>query len=110
MQGSALTTGAAARKGLLLQWSENRGGFCRVCVEVRSAKGECPSAIAVGEKAEVADLDEARGQDVKQEARMNSTASRVMTLMRLLCLESRQRKRTWPLTRPRSLPLAMATR
>src|SRR5664279_5306544 len=55
-------------KSLLLQWSENRGGLCRVCVEVRSAKGECPSAIAVSEKAEVADLDEARGQDVKQEA------------------------------------------
>ena len=35
---------------------------------MQSAKRECPSAIAVGEQAEVADLDEARGQDVKQEA------------------------------------------
>ena len=35
---------------------------------MQSAKSECPSAIAVGQQAEVADLDEARGQDVEQEA------------------------------------------
>ena len=68
MQGSALTTGAAAMKSLLLQWSKNPGWLCRGCVKMESAKGECPSAVAVGEQAEVADLDEARGQDVEQEA------------------------------------------
>ena len=68
MQGSALATGAAAMESLLLQWSENRGGLCSGCVEVQSAKSECAAAVAVGEQAEVADLDEARGQDVKQEA------------------------------------------
>ena len=52
----------------MLQWSENRGGLCRGCVEVQSAKRECPSAVSVSQQAEVADLDEARGQDVEQEA------------------------------------------
>ncbi len=55
-------------KSLLLRLSENRAGLCSGCVEVQSAKRECPSAIAVSEQAEVADLDEARGQDVEQEA------------------------------------------
>jgi hypothetical protein len=41
---------------------------------------------------------------------LNSTASSFMTLLRLLCRESRHRKRTWPLSRLRSLPLEMATR
>src|SRR5271165_4624190 len=68
MQGAALATGAAAMKSLLLQWSENRGGLCSGWVEVHSAKRECPSAVSVGEQAKVADLDEARGQDVEQEA------------------------------------------
>ena len=70
MQGTAVATGAAAMESLLLQLSENRGGLCHIhiWVEVQSAKRKCPSAIAVGEQAEVADLDEARGQDVKQEA------------------------------------------
>ena len=35
---------------------------------MESAKSECSSAIAVGQQAEVTDLDEARRQDVKQEA------------------------------------------
>jgi len=68
MQGAALTLGAAAMESLLLQWSENRGGLCSGWVEVESAKRKCPAAIAVGEQTEVADLDEARRQDVKQEA------------------------------------------
>ena len=55
-------------KSLLLQWSKNPGWLCSGCVEMHSAKGECPSAIAVGEQAEVADPDEALGQDVEQEA------------------------------------------
>ena len=55
-------------ESLLLQWSENRGWLCSGCAEMESAKGKCPSAITIGEQAEVADLDEARGQDVKQEA------------------------------------------
>ena len=61
MQGSALTLGAAAMESSLLQWSENRGGLCNIHirVEVQSAKSKCPSAIAVSEQAEVADLDEA---------------------------------------------------
>ena len=68
MQGAALATGAAAMESLLLQWSENRGGLCSICVEVQSAKRKCLSAVTVSEQAEVADPDEARGQDVKQEA------------------------------------------
>jgi hypothetical protein len=35
---------------------------------VQSARSKCPSAVAVGQQAEVADIDEARGQDVEQEA------------------------------------------
>ena len=45
-----------------------------------------------------------------QERRMNSVASSLMVLLRLLCRESRQRKRTWPFSTPISLPLEMATR
>ena len=68
MQGSALALGAAAMKSLLLPLSENRTGLCSGSVEVQSAKIECATAVAVGEQAEVADLDEARGQDMEQEA------------------------------------------
>ena len=35
---------------------------------MESAERQCLASIAVGEQAEVADLDEARGQDVEQEA------------------------------------------
>ena len=68
MQGPALTLGAAAMKSLLLPLSENRAGLGSRSVEVQSAKSECPSAISVSEQAEVADLDETRGQDVEQKA------------------------------------------
>ena len=68
MQASALATGATAMECLLLQLSENRSCVCRGRVEVHSAKRKCPSAVSVGQQAEVADLDEARGQDVEQEA------------------------------------------
>jgi len=60
--------GATSMKSLLLQLSENHGGFCRDRVETESTKHQRLSAVAVGEQAEVADLDEARGQDVEQEA------------------------------------------
>ena len=52
----------------MLQLSKDRGCVGSGSVEVQSAKRECPSAISVGQQAEVADLDEARGQDVEQEA------------------------------------------
>jgi hypothetical protein len=53
-------------------------------------------------------LTKPEGRTWSRKRRMNSTASRVMTLLRLLCLESRQRKRTCPLSRLSSLPLEMA--
>ena len=35
---------------------------------MKSAEGQCMSAVAVGEQSEVSDLDEAGGQDMEQEA------------------------------------------
>ena len=37
-------------------------------MEVEPADGQCLPTVAVGEQSEVADLDEAGGQDMKQEA------------------------------------------
>ena len=63
-----MTTGAAAVDSLLLQLRKDRGWLCSDWVEMQPTKSKCWSAIAVGQQAEVADLDEARGQDVEQEA------------------------------------------
>lgn len=41
---------------------------------------------------------------------MNSTASRVISLIWLPSFESRQRKRTWPFSRLSNRPLEMVTR
>ena len=60
---------------LLLQLSENRSCVCRGRVEVQSAKRKCPSAVSVGQQAEVADLDEAEGRTWSRKRRINSTAS-----------------------------------
>ena len=81
-----------------------------VAREMEPAKSERLLAVAVGEQSEVADLDEAGGQHMEQEAADELDRIEGHDLMRLLCLESRQRKRTWPLSRSSSLPLAMATR
>src|SRR5216683_2117021 len=55
-------------------------------------------------------LTKPEGRTWSRKRRMNSTASSFMTLLRLLCRESLQRKRTCPLSRLSSLPLEMATR
>ena len=52
----------------MLQLRKDRGWLCSECVEMQPAKSKRSSAIAVGQQAEVADLDESRGQHVKQEA------------------------------------------
>src|SRR5208337_4930520 len=110
MQGSALALGAAAMKSLLLPLSENRGGLCSGSVEVQSAKSECPSAISVSEQAEVADLDEARGQDVEQEAADEFDRIEGRDLAAVVVFGVAPAEAYRPLTRSRSLPLEMATR
>jgi len=42
--------------------------ICSVGAEAEPAVGQCLPAVAVGEQSEVADLDEAGGQDMEQEA------------------------------------------
>ena len=110
MQRAAFTAGTTTIEGGPLLIGEKVAMVRSHRLEVLAAKGERQSAIAVGQQTEVTDLDEAGRQHVQQERRMNSTASRLMTLMRFLSLESRQRNRTCPSRRLSSLPLAMATR
>ena len=68
MQSAAFALGTgSAECGLLWfgqQCADVRGGG----VEMEPAQGEGLAAVAVGEQSEVADLDEACGQDVEQEA------------------------------------------
>ena len=79
-----MTQGATAFDGTLLIIREkpDRSFGKRRRVQMLPAQTEPGRAIAVGQEPKVADLDEARWQDVEQEARMNSVALRVMVLMR----------------------------
>ena len=77
---------------------------------MNSAQGQRAAAVAVGKQAKVPDLHEPGRQDVEQEAADELGRLERHGLLRLLCRESRQRKRTWPLSRLISLPLEMATR
>ena len=68
MQGAALALGTGPVQCGLLRFGQQgayvRGGG----VEMDPAEGESLTAVAVGEQAEVSDLDEACGQGVDQEA------------------------------------------
>ena len=78
-----------------MQWSENRADLGSLCVEVEPAKLQRRSAIPVGEQAEVAEFfTKPEGNTWSRNRRMNSVSSSLMTLLRLLCRESRQRKQT----------------
>jgi hypothetical protein len=62
--------------------------------EMTAALFQRLSAVSVGKQSEVPDLYETGGNTWRRKRRMNSAASSLMTLLRLLCRESRQRKRT----------------
>ena len=68
VQGAAFALGTGSVECGLLRFGQQcadvRGGG----VEMEPAEGEGLAAVAVGEQSEVADLDEACRQDVKQEA------------------------------------------
>ena len=68
MQGAALALGTGSVECGLLRFGQqcaaDRGG----CVEMAPAEREGLVAVAVGEQSEVANLHEACGQDVEQEA------------------------------------------
>lgn len=64
--GFALWARSAERR--LLLFCQQRAWIGRGSAETKSTEGERLTAVAVGEQSEVADLDEARGQDVEQEA------------------------------------------
>ena len=68
VQGAAFALGTGSVECGLLRFGQQcadvRGGG----VEMDPAQGEGLAAVAVGEQSEVADLDEACGQDVEQEA------------------------------------------
>ena len=68
VQGAAFALGAAAMESRCCCRGNEVSALWSYGVEMESAKSERLTAIAVGEQAEVADLDEARRQDVKQEA------------------------------------------
>ena len=68
MQGAAFALGAAAIDCRLLSRGDEVGGLRNRSLEVLPAKSQRLTAIAVGEQTEVADLDEATRQHVKQEA------------------------------------------
>ena len=51
-----------------------------------------------------------RGSRWSRKRRRNSSAGRLITRLRLLCAESRQRKLTWPSAKETSLLFAMPTR
>ena len=69
-QGAFLTDRAATVQSSLLLFGESHGdgqsGSTRLQVFTTEEEGR--GAVTVGEETEVTDLDEARGQDVKQEA------------------------------------------
>ena len=68
MQGTALALGTGSVERGLLWFGEECADVRRGDAEMNPAQGEGLAAVAVGEQAEVANLHEARGQDVEQEA------------------------------------------
>jgi len=67
MQRAAFAAGTTTIEGGPLLIGENVAIITSHRFEVLAAKGEGPSAIAVGQQTEVADLDEAGRQHVQQE-------------------------------------------
>ena len=105
---SALGAGSVQCRSLLLVEQLGEVGLHRM--EMDSAQGQRATSVPVGKQAKVPNLHETGGQDVEKEApdELGSLESHV--LLRLLCRESRQRKRTFPFSTLISLPLEMATR
>ncbi len=68
MQGTAFALGTGSIECRLLRFGQQRADVRGGGVEMEPAQGEGLAAVAVGEQSEVADLDEACGQDVEQEA------------------------------------------
>ena len=69
VEPALVTAGTAMLQGLPLLWGEQlrEGVVGRARAQVLPAKTEGLRAIAVGEESEVADFDEAEGEDVEQE-------------------------------------------
>ena len=68
MQGAAFALGTGSVECGLLRFGQQCAGVRGGGVEMEPAQGEGLMSVAVGEQSEVADLDEASGQDVEQEA------------------------------------------
>src|SRR6266550_6254221 len=68
VQGAAFALGAAAIDCRLLLRGNEVSAWWSCGLEMVTAKNQCLTAIAVGEQPEVADLDEATRQNVKQKA------------------------------------------
>jgi hypothetical protein len=68
MQGAALALGTGSVQCGLLRFGQQVADVRGSGVEMDPAEGEGLMSVAVGEQPEVADLDEASGQDVAQEA------------------------------------------
>lgn len=67
VQGTALALRAGSVECGVLRFGQKSTDVRRCDSEMNPAQGEGLAAVAVGEQSEVADLDEACGQDVKQE-------------------------------------------
>jgi len=68
MQGAALALGTGPVECGPLRFGQQCAAVRGGGVEMAPAQGEGLAAVAVGEQSEVADLDEASGQDVEHEA------------------------------------------
>ena len=68
VQGAAFALGTGSVECGLLRFGQQCAAVRGGSVEMDPAQSEGLAAVAVGEQSEVADLDEACGQDVEQEA------------------------------------------
>ena len=110
VQGAAFALGAAAIDCRLLRRGNEVSALWSYGLEMVTAKSQRLTAIAVGEQPEVADLDEATRQNVKQKATDELNRIEAHHLDAVVVSESRHLKHTCPLFRSKSLPLARATR
>ena len=68
VQSAAFALGTGSVECRLLLFGQQRAWIHSGGVEMEPAQGQRLSSVAVGEQSEVADLDEAGGQDMEQEA------------------------------------------
>ena len=68
MQGAAFALWAGSVERRLLLFGQQRAEIRSGGAEMKPAQGQRLTAVAVGKQSEVADLDEAGGQDMEQEA------------------------------------------